>query len=411
MNEILLGIVILIVLVLSIVVINMVGKKTVTYDCTDNYSCKEVSGNTGKYKTLEECQNDCKRPTYKCNTTTYNCDKVYDNTGKPTEAECKANCTSPPPPPTPPTPTPPTPTPSEQTYDCVNGSCKSVSNGKYTSPTCNDECGSVVNPGVCTNLESGMVSERVVNCCGTDPMSDITFNDIIKNCKLDNPSELNKMTECCKGECSTLEECKQKYPCTTKYVDDLTQKMYSTSLGESAPMKYKLYLINRLLQLDSSDPSIGRREGGNVQCVNYIQPQDPEIRDYIKNACDRASQGENIGNIALFCNDKQPQRTIQFECENPVGIYKPICEICKHARDLKSCALFNIDKIIGKTEDATCTNFNRQIGGSGGMSRLLNNNFPCRKCLIAKYKKSCGEIPMSLTSVHGTEGYEPFYQS
>lgn len=397
MNEILLGIIILTVLILCIVVIRMMEKKPKTYDCVD-YTCKEVVGNNGKYKSLEECQNECKRPTYKCNTSTYECDKVYDGSGKPTEAECKTNCTAPPSPPSP---------DNTQKYKCVNGICTPSNDGTYTSSNCNNACGNIINPGVCTDVQRGMVAERVVNCCGSDPLSNVDVNDVVKKCKLNDPTELSKMVDCCKGQCDTLEECKEKYPCTTKYVEDLTKTVYSSALGESVPMRYKVYLINRMLQLDSSDPSIGRREGGDVQCVNYIKEADPEFQEYIKDACERAKQGGGIGNISTFCNDKQSQRTVQFECDNPRGIYKPICEICKHAKDLKACALFNIDKIIGKTEDATCANFNIEMGSMGGMSRLLNSNFACRKCLIAKYKKTCGDIPISLTSVHGPEGYEP----
>lgn len=416
MNSIILIFVTISIIVSTIILFRLFSNKS--YNCIDG-SCIELNNDSGTYKTMDECNNKCKI-SYVYNKDTNQCDKVNNNSGYKTEEECNTYIKK------------------TYVYNSSSGRCeleKTMSgysdinecnekNNVKVKYVCNKKIGtcepSTDNSGIedkescnkncfmsgtCNNVEIGMSKEKVINCCSTDQMSDMDYKTIENKC-FDNSDKLNEMISCCKGECKTLSECKENYPCTTKYVENMLTSFYSNKDTTSPPDEYKVHLINTLLQNDNSDFTIGRTKS-NVQCVNYVKPQNPEFQKYIDEMCKRASEGEIIGNLDITCNIQKPVVESHFECDDPKGIYKTICEVCSNAKDLNNCALFNIDKIIGKTPNDTCDAFNNVIVGD--MSKTFNNNYPCRKCLLAKYKKMCGEIPYTKLSVHGPEGYEPKY--
>jgi hypothetical protein len=311
-------------------------------------------------------------------------------------------------------------------YNCTNNKCieQAGNDGDFKSlKECSNVCkgdenggnggensGSSANdtPSVCTNIEAGMKKENVMGCCNNESMSDLTYKQIENEC-LKTQDDVDKMASCCKADCKTFQECRSKYPCTTKYIEDKLQYFYAGGLfnrDEPVPDDYKVFLINQLLMVDNSDMTYGR-SGSKTQCINYVKPPNPAYQEYIDKVCNYAKEGGIIGNVDITCDIQKYKAETHTECERPMNdVHSEICAKCANARDLYGCALFKADEII--KDKSQCKDFDNIIGQNYGMAKVLNRNYPCRKCMIAKYKKVCGDLPNSIEKFQlGPEGYEP----
>ena len=156
------------------------GKYNSLNDCTNNctkptkYKCDTTTGlctkdSSGKYNSQNDCTNNCTKPTkYKCDTTTGLCTK--DSSGKyNSQNDCKNNCTK----------------PTKYKCDTSTGSCTPDSSGNYNSQNdCKNNCTKPTkykcdtSTGSCTPDSSGEYNSLngcKYNC--TLPTITFTFED------------------------------------------------------------------------------------------------------------------------------------------------------------------------------------------------------------------------------------------
>lgn len=220
--------------------------------------------------------------------------------------------------------------------------------------------------------EALLAKERASDCCG--PYADIgsdDYTDVAAKC-----NENANVISCCNASCTTLEECKQKYPCTTSYILENIQDFLSE--GDLTDDQ-KVLLINSKLQTSPGD----RTMGGSEPCYADIAK--------LKELCALPRGVYENNHLCVAYNDyitdkKQVDHTI--DCANATGVAATICNQCANAVDLNECALFNMDKIV--TDKSQCGEFNTFVAGNKDIKDVLDDEYPCRACVIAKYAKICG---------------------
>lgn len=241
--------------------------------------------------------------------------------------------------------------------------------------------------------EALLAKERASDCCGPyDDIGSDDYTDVAAKC-----NENSNVIGCCNASCTTIEECKQKYPCTTSYILENIQDFLAE--GDLTD-EQKVLLINAKLQTSPGDHTMG----GSEPCYADIAK--------LKELCALPRGVYENNHLCVAYNDyitdkKQVDHTI--DCANATGVAATICDQCANAVDLNECALFNIDKIV--SDKSQCGDFNTFVAGNKDMKDVLDDEYPCRACVIAKYAKVCGLPESKETFAKIAEGCPPFCAS